>query len=359
VALLYCFFIFQLLNVRAVINNYRCLEFIKLYNNCNSQYGISQNSKEMNWCIDFKPPQASFSMGSACPIYLAGSCFAFEWGNRLNAIQWPAVYHPLHISYQAQALQYQLKYILGLENLCTNHWVELEGRWRHLNFHSSLSDVDREVAEKKLKLAKDRANAALQKAEYVIITLGTARSYTYLPTGKKVANCHKLPKTNFSVQLEDAAAIERQICDIQHMLSSLPRFRQAIWTVSPVRHLRSGLIENQRSKARLITAVEQLTEAEDNAHYFPAYEWLIDVLRDYRFYAKDLTHPSDQAVEFILQQFSEMYFSSDALQLSKELEQYYRFCQHRPKQGSKDAHQKKKDAMKTLLENTYPQLQLD
>jgi hypothetical protein len=313
----------------------------------------------MKWSIAFEPAQPPFSIPRASNIYLAGSCFAAEWGRRLQDIQWPAIYHPLHITYQPQALLKQLEYIIGSKDGLDEHWVEVQGVWRHLDMHSKLSHSDQAVALDMMKQAKEKANQALQQAEYVIITLGTARSYTYLPTGKQVANCQKVPQSSFSVELESLEDITGQLFQIQSILKSLPRFRQAIWTVSPVRHLRSGLVENQRSKARLILAVEQLTQTETSAHYFPAYEWLIDVLRDYRFYDRDMTHPSAEAVDFILQKFTEMYFSPDAIRMLALLTKYSKLRQHRPAPTSAGGHEEKRQALKAKLQKEYPELDLD
>jgi hypothetical protein len=290
---------------------------------------------------------------------MAGSCFAMEWASHLLQRQWPATFHPLHITYQAQALRDQLAYILGRRALPSAHWVEVEGRWSHLNIHSKWSHRNIEEAKARLRQAKDQSYSALQKMEYAVITLGTARSYTYRPTGKQIANCHKLHSSNFSVGLEDIDSIEEQLFEIQRMLTALPHFKHAIWTVSPVRHLRAGLIENQRSKARLITALATLTESEASAHYFPAYEWLIDVLRDYRFYKSDLAHPSEEAVSFIVDQFKQMYFASDALRLMNTLEKYWRLRQHRPSADTARIHEQKMEAMKARIQADFPGLSLN
>ncbi len=313
----------------------------------------------MKWSIDFKPAGPDFAIPGDSSIYLAGSCFATEWARRLENIRWPAIYHPLHITYQPQALLKQLKYIMGDQQALGDHWVEVQGSWRHLDVHSKLSHSEKAAAVDSLEVAKEKAFLSLQQTEYVIITLGTSRSFTYLPTGKRIANCQKVAQSFFSVESEPLDDISQQIFQIQSILKSLPRFRQAIWTVSPVRHLRSGIIENQRSKARLILAIEQLVRTEASAHYFPAYEWLIDVLRDYRFYDRDMAHPSEEAVDFILQKFIEMYFAPDAVTMYDQLTKYDKLSQHRPAPASAKAHKEKVQSMKEKLQNAYPQLNLD
>ena len=313
----------------------------------------------MKWSIDFEPARPDFSIAGASSIYLAGSCFATAWARRLKNIQWPAVYHPLHITYQPQALLKQLKYIIGDQQVLDDHWVEVQGSWRHLDIHSKLSHSEKASAVDRLEAARERAFLSLQQAEYVIITLGTSRSFTYLRTGNRIANCQKVDQSFFRVESEPLADICQQLIQIQSILKSLPRFRQAIWTVSPVRHLRSGIIENQRSKARLILAIEQLVNTESTAHYFPAYEWLIDVLRDYRFYDRDMAHPSEEAVDFILQKFIELYFAPDAMTMYHQLRKYANLSRHRSAPATAKTHQQKVQAMKEKLQAAYPQLHLD
>jgi len=313
----------------------------------------------MKWCIDFQPDLPSFSLSTDAKIYLAGSCFAWEWAQKFQSLQWPANYHPFHITYQPQALLSQLEFVLDRREWAPEHWVEVQGRWRHLNAHSRLSHADKSTARAFMDTAREQARTALLTSDTFIITLGSAHSYTYLPTAQKVANCQKLPQSLFTSDLESVSAIENQVFKIQEILQTLPNFRRAVWTVSPVRHLRMGIIENQRSKARLLLAVESLTNQKSGSCYFPAYEWLIDVLRDYRFYSSDLAHPSAEAADYILKKFTETYFSPEAKCMLKELEAYAKLRHHKSTPEMANLHEKKRQEMRLALEQTYPNLVLD
>ena len=313
----------------------------------------------MEWFLDFKPELSPVSIKALSPFYLMGSCFAHEWGSHLSDLRWPSTYHPLHISYQPRVILEQLEFAMGIRALNPDHWVQVEGQWRHLDFHSVFSHSDQKRVQKQIEEAKRDVYTSLQESEYFILTLGTARSFRYKKTQKLVSNCQKLPQTNFEVAMESVEDVMQQVVQIQNLLESLPDFKLAIWTVSPVRHARSGLVENQRSKSRLLLAVENVVKQSSRAHYFPAYEWLIDVLRDYRFYDRDRVHPSKEAFEYILQKFTKMYFNKDSQALFDRLDQYHKLYAHRPSEGNEATHDKQVVKMKENLLANYPRLQLD
>jgi hypothetical protein len=313
----------------------------------------------MKWFLDFKPSLPPFSISALSPFYLAGSCFAHEWASQLSALHWPSKYHPLHISYQPRVLLEQLEFAKGIRELNSEHWVHLERQWRHLDFHSVFSHSDQTQMRKQIEKARRAARTYLKASEYFILTLGTARSFRYKKTQRLIANCHKLPQSNFEGAMESVEEVMHQVMKIQNLLESLPKFKQAIWTVSPVRHARSWLVENQRSKSRLLLAVENVVGQSSRAHYFPAYEWMIDVLRDYRFYNRDKVHPSREAFEYILQQFTEMYFNQESKDLFGRLDQYHTLQSHRPSDAHHQAHEKQVVIMKKNLLADFPGLQLD
>lgn len=313
----------------------------------------------MKWFLDFKPSPSPFSISPSSPFYLAGSCFAHAWASHLSALRWPSRYHPLHIGYQPRVLLEQLEFAEGIRELNPDHWIHIDRQWRHLDFHSVFSHSDQSQMRKQIEEARRAARTYLKASEYFILTLGTARSFRYKRTQKRIANCHKLPQSNFEGAMESVEEVMHQVMKIQNLLEAQPKFKQAIWTVSPVRHARSGLVENQRSKSRLLLAVENVVGQSSGAHYFPAYEWLIDVLRDYRFYNRDKVHPSREALEFILQKFTEMYFNQESKDLFGRLDQYHTLHSHRPSEANEQAHEKQVLQMKKELLTDFPELQLD
>jgi hypothetical protein len=162
----------------------------------------------------------------------------------------------------------------------------------------------------------------------LFITLGTAWVYTYLKTGQVVSNCQKLPAKEFIKHLLDISAIKEALTAI---INKVPINTFIIFTISPVRHLKDGFVENNRSKARLIEAVHLIVEQYPNrCYYFPVYEWFMDDLRDYRFYGSDLIHPNEQGVAYILDRFKECFFSKETQNILSLIIQYNQLANHRP-----------------------------
>ena len=179
------------------------------------------------------------------------------------------------------------------------------------------------------EMATRRANLrkALKSADYLFVTFGTAWGYEQTETSEMVANCHKVPADRFTKFLSSPYEL------VQDWMLVLEKLRvenpdlSVVFTVSPVRHVRDGLVENNLSKARLIEAVHQLA-MEENAAYFPSYELVNDVLRDYRFYAEDLVHPSAQAINFVWSRLEETFFSEQTIALNRKVEQFRKMMRH-------------------------------
>ena len=195
-----------------------------------------------------------------------------------------------------------------------------------------------------MQAAVKRGAEALSRAKVVIVTFGTAFVYRLRCSGEVVANCHKQPQSLFLREMLSAEEIaSRYISLLQGPLSD----KQVIFTISPVRHLSDGLEANSLSKATLRIAVEMTKRACSNAIYFPAYEILMDELRDYRFYAEDMTHPSSVAVDYIWQRFAECAFSAQTLKTNEQIERIVKATQHRPFDASSEEH---KAFCRTMIE---------
>lgn len=316
----------------------------------------------MEWTLKFDPPKADIAIEAAAPLYMAGSCFAQHWGKHLESLRWPGTYHPLHITYQPEALLRQLSLTIHDQPLIEEHWVEVEGIWRHFDVHSHFGHPVLELARQQIERNKQLAQSSLEEAEYCMITLGTSLVFEYQKTGLSVANCQKVPQSEFQFQQLSVDQIGDQLLQIQQLLEGLPRMKAVVWTVSPVRHHRSGLVENQRSKSHLIAAVHQLVSQHQRAVYFPAYEWMMDVLRDYRFYKSDKVHPTEEAVQFIFKQFIKGYFDSSAQELYAQLRQVQRMRNHRPQFKGTAPHKKfvqQREAIEKRIRDQYPLLSLD
>lgn len=228
--------------------------------------------------------------------------------------------------------------------------------WHSFSAHSDLNTSQKGEILKLLNSAVKDALAFLKTASHVIITPGTAWGYRSLETGKIVANCHKLPQKNFTKELTE---VEQDLKRSVEIIQSLNASAEIILTVSPVRHLKDGFVENQRSKAHLISAVHNIVEATQKVHYFPAYEILMDELRDYRFYAEDMVHPNETAINYIWKNFIETWVTSEAEKVMKQVDTIQKGLSHRPFHENSAAHQKfllDLDRKIQNLQESYPEI---
>lgn len=228
--------------------------------------------------------------------------------------------------------------------------------WHSFSAHSDLNTSQKGEILKLLNSAVKDALAFLKTASHVIITPGTAWGYRSLETGKIVANCHKLPQKNFTKELTE---VEQDLKRSVEIIQSLNASAEIILTVSPVRHLKDGFVENQLSKARLISAVHNIVEATQKVHYFPAYEILMDELRDYRFYAEDMVHPNETAINYIWKNFIETWVTSEAEKVMKQVDTIQKGLSHRPFHENSAAHQKfllDLDRKIQNLQESYPEI---
>ena len=215
-----------------------------------------------------------------------------------------------------------------------NELIQHEGRWIDLRCHGSFSASTADELIRMIDTATLQGHTSLQKARYVIITWGTAWVYEHRTSGRVVANCHKQPATHFTRELLTVDEIVAQWRGIvQQIEKQLPQCR-LLFTVSPIRHLSDGAHGNQISKATLLLAADTLCRRYPETYsYFPAYEIVMDELRDYRFYAEDLTHPAAAAVAYIRERFAEAYFTSETARLATACEKIATGLRHRPLKG--------------------------
>lgn len=210
-------------------------------------------------------------------------------------------------------------------------------RWFSYDFHSDFSHPEAEQALGKMRCAVQSGAQTLDRADTLIITFGTAFVYRHKRSASVVANCHKQPQSEFIREMLDA----EQIAARYRALLQGPLFdKRVIFTISPVRHLGDGLEQNSLSKATLRVAVDSIVKSCHNALYFPSFEIVMDELRDYRFYADDMTHPAAIAVEYIWQRFAKAAFGRDTLTLIETLEQIARAAEHRPFNPEGEQHKK-------------------
>ena len=213
-------------------------------------------------------------------------------------------------------------------------------RYHCFDAHSCLSHPDASEILKNLNSAITTTHDDLQSATHMIITLGTAWVYRYIESDMYVANCHKLPQKQFLKELLPVDHILESLEGIYQLIKSVNPTCQMILTVSPVRHLKDGFIENSRSKSHLISAVQQLVENASDCHYFPSYEIMMDELRDYRFYAEDMLHPNTTAINYIWEKFQTTWIEQSAYPTMETVEKIQNGLNHRPFHPNSESHHK-------------------
>jgi hypothetical protein len=262
-------------------------------------------------------------------FFLIGSCFTEHIGSKLASAGFGVLSNPFGIIYQPMAISNAINRIIKNEmyttaDLFKNH----EGRYVSFDHHGIFSGIEAEKVIAEINMAITEAHMQLKTSNMVIITMGTAWAYRLNSSQQWVANCHKVPQNQFSKHLLEVDSVVASMEETIRLVNSFNPNAKIILTVSPVKHLNDGVIENQQSKAVLILACRKLVDA--SVTYFPAYEIVTDELRDYRFYATDLAHPSEQAIDYVWERFIETYFTEEAKQKTVEGIKLGKQLGHRP-----------------------------
>lgn len=264
-------------------------------------------------------------------IVSLGSCFAVNIGQKFNYFKFRNTTNPFGILFHPLALEKFIGYALNNKQFTETDVFYHNELWHCFDAHSDLSHPDKDVLLHNLNTACSSANARLKEASHLIITLGTAWVYRYTATDSLVANCHKVLQKEFTKELLPTAAIRQSLENCIELVKQANPGVHIIFTVSPVRHIKDGFTENQWSKANLISSLHETINAkQQSANYFPSYEIMMDELRDYRFYAEDMIHPSAIAVDYIWERFTEAYITPQAQETMKLADSIQKGLSHRP-----------------------------
>lgn len=295
-------------------------------------------------------------------IISLGSCFAVNIGQKLDYFKFRNTTNPFGILFHPLALEKFIGYALQQKQFTDADIFQQNELWHCFDAHSDLSHSDKEVLLSNLNEACSLANSQLKKATHLIITLGTAWVYRNAASENLVANCHKVPQKEFTKELLPPEMIRQSLENIIVSITKVNPDIKIIFTVSPVRHIKDGFTENQWSKANLISALHQVLNAEHhrwNSAYFPSYEIMMDELRDYRFYAEDMTHPSAVAIDYIWERFTEAYITPQAHETMKLADNIQKGLSHRPFNPDTEQHQQflaKLNEKITLLQKQFPHI---
>lgn len=261
-------------------------------------------------------------------IMSLGSCFSDNIGQRLADAFFNIHINPFGILFNPASIATSLHRILDTTPYSQDELVQHDGMWHSMSHHGCYSSPNASDALRNINTALCAAHEHLKHTNILLLTFGTAWVYEY--NQQVVANCHKLPSHQFSRRRLRVEEITAQYATLIERVSTQYPHLNIILTVSPVRHLKDGLHENQLSKATLLLAIEQLCTQFQNVTYFPAYEIVMDELRDYRYYADDMTHPSQPTIQYIWERFCATYMDKDTQVLVEQAEQIRRKLQHRP-----------------------------
>ena len=267
-------------------------------------------------------PASSWKIGYDDQILLMGSCFADSMCAKLHEHYFRVEGNPFGVLYNPASIAIAIEMARKSQTIEDKDLVEHGGLWHSMAHHGVFSDIDMAVVLDKCNGSIVALRQALENATVITITFGTAWVYEY--AGKVVGNCHKIPANQF---VRRRMTVEEIVATWQPLVEAMPD-KKWLFTVSPIRHVKDGLHENHINKGILLQAIEQLTK-QSGCNYFPAYEIMLDELRDYRYYAEDMVHPSSMAVEYIWQRLVETYMAADTQAEMKTLHQLWRDEHHR------------------------------
>lgn len=294
-------------------------------------------------------------------ILMLGSCFAENIGSILSGLKYQAAINPWGIIYNPVVLSQNMQAALQGINIEEEHLLEHpDGGYTHWSVHSRIKAMDKIKAVQKIEEAYQEAHRKILSSQYLILTFGTAYYYEHEQYGM-VANCHKYPQKHFSKKMHDANSITTLVSAlIRDIRARNPKLKVLI-SVSPVRHIKDGIIENNLSKAQLITAAHSLCQQLRDCRYIPSYEWLIDDLRDYRYFAEDMVHPSTQAIQYIWKQLEYQLLDKAESSLRDNINKIITASAHRPFNPNSEAHQsfcKKQLDRIQAIDDAYPYIDL-
>ncbi len=290
----------------------------------------------MKFHFEFDIKRSPYPLKHGDNLLLIGSCFTENIGEKLRKHKFNTLENPNGILFNPVSVADAIKTYITCDAVTAVDIFEHNETWHSWKHHSRFSGITSDECISKINASTASAHTYLKNADHLMITLGSAWVYTL--TGKAAngvegsvaANNHKAPADWFAKRLLTSVETESLLADV---LDGLFRFNpnlKVIFTISPVRHLREGVVENNRSKAVLIQAVHALVEKFEQLYYFPAYELVIDDLRDYRFYAEDLVHPNYQATQYVWEKFTEACMTEDTRSLMKEIAEVNLAYQHKP-----------------------------
>ena len=289
-------------------------------------------------------------------ILSLGSCFVENMGEKFSYFKFQNVVNPFGIIFNPVSIKNLVSRVVHKQKFTEEDIFFHNDLWHCFEVHSKLSNPNKEAFLNSLNQLLESTNNQITKSTHIIITYGTSWVYRNKSSKNIVANCHKVPQSQFSKEILSVATIEKAIQDTINLIQKVNPNCCFIFTISPVRHIKDGFVENQRSKSHLITALQTSLDFQlSTFDYFPSYEIMMDELRDYRFYAEDMLHPSQTAIDYIWVRFFENYISEENYTVMQEVCDIQKALHHRSFNPNSESHQKFLDNLNQKIDKLQQQ----
>ena len=304
-------------------------------------------------------PKSNSPIDYSSKIISLGSCFAVNMAEKLDYFKFQNSCNPFGILFHSLAIEKLIDCAVSQKQFNENDVFFHNERWHCFDVHSDLSNSNKEELINNLNTIIKLTNQQIGESTHVIITYGTSWVYRNIESDAIVANCHKVPQKQFKKELLSVEEVKKSIVNTIKLIHSVNPDCTIIFTVSPVRHIKDGFVENQWSKSNLISAIHSVLKTEHckpQTEYFPSYEIMMDELRDYRFYAPDMLHPTHVAIDYIWNRFKETAISETVLAVMDEVESIQKSLFHKPFNPDSESHLKFESKVRekiTKLENQY------
>lgn len=295
----------------------------------------------MNFTTKIPIEKYTYPLDYNSKVMLLGSCFAENMGEKFEYFKFQNIVNPFGIIFNSFSIEKLINRVVNKIEFTQKDVFFHNELWHCFEVHSELSNPNKEDLLATLNSLIYSINEQLNSSTHIIITLGTSWVYKHIGSNEIVANCHKVPQKEFQKVLLTAGQNEKSIQNIISSIQTINPDSKFIFTVSPVRHIKDGFFENNVSKAHLLAAVFNTVNRQlTTSNYFPSYEIMMDELRDYRFYAEDLIHPSQTAIDYIWIKFFENYVNEDEFGTMNQVCEIQRALKHRPFNPNSESHKR-------------------
>lgn len=313
----------------------------------------------MNFKLNFDIKSPARKINYSDKLFFIGSCFSENIAGQFDKHLFSVVSNPHGILFNPTSIANALQDVINKKEYTDSDIFFEQGLCRSFQHHGQFSNADKTICLEQINTSISSAHDELKKSEYLFITLGSAFAYKHVQQQHIVANCHKIPAKEFEkvlISKEDITSTYNKL--IAELKTLNPKIKIA-FTVSPVRYIRDGLVENNHSKAILLQSIHELIATNENCFYFPSYEIVIDELRDYRFFKEDMVHPNELAVKYIWERMQQSWIDATTIEFIIEAGQYNRLLEHRVlNESERGKHEENIAAAKNSLLKKYPNLQI-